>query len=201
MEELDDQVAGGVDDPEVRALLDTVGYRPKQVEILTAWYQTVDGLDLDPDELRRHVRDRVASSAVPSAFVRIDEMPLAASAKADASALPAPNRVHRQGLALVEPTSHIERALCEIWAEILRLEQVGVTDDFFDLGGDSLAALEVVAAVADAMGASLEDAAVFHARTIRELAALIDGPVDQLGGRSAFGRRHSRSRWRSTVSG
>ena len=184
LEELDDQVAGGVDDPEVRELLDTVGYRPKQVEILTAWYQTVDGLDLDPDELRRHVRDRVASSAVPSAFVRIDAMPLAASAKADASALPAPTRVHRQGLALVEPTSDVERALCEIWAEVLRLEQIGVTDDFFELGGDSLAALEVVATVADTMGAALDDAAVFHARTIRELALLIDGSIDPLGGRS-----------------
>ena len=56
LEELDDEVAGGVDDPEVRLLLDTVGYRPKQVEILTAWYQTVDGVDIDPDELRRQVR-------------------------------------------------------------------------------------------------------------------------------------------------
>ena len=184
LEELDDQVAGGVDDPEVRELLDTVGYRPKQVEILTAWYQTVDGQDLDPDELRRHVRQRVASSAVPSAFVRIDAMPLAASAKADASALPAPTRVHRQGLALVEPGSDIERSLCEIWAEVLRLEQVGVTDDFFELGGDSLAALEVVATVADTMGAVLDDAAVFHARTVRELALLIDGSIDPLGGRS-----------------
>ncbi len=181
--ELDDQVAGGVDDPEVRRLLDAVGYRPKQVEILTAWYRTVDGLDLDPDELRRHVRDRVASSAVPSAFVRIDEVPLAASAKADASALPAPTRVHRQGLALVEPSSDVERALCEVWAEVLRIEQVGVTDDFFDLGGDSLAALEVVAAIGDTMGAALDDAAVFHARTIRDLAALIEGSGDPLGAR------------------
>ena len=180
--ELDDLVPGGVADPDVAHLLDTVGYRPKRVEILTAWYQTVDGRDLDPDELRRHVRERVASSAVPSAFVRIDDMPLAASAKADASALPAPMRVHRQGLALVEASSDVERALCEIWAEVLRLEQVGVTDDFFDLGGDSLAALEVVAAIGDSMGAALDDAAVFHARTIRELAALLDGSVDALGG-------------------
>ena len=95
---------------------------------------------------------------------------------------PAPTRVHRQGTALVEPSTDVERALCEIWAEVLRIEQVGVTDDFFDLGGDSLAALEVVATVADTMGAALDDAAVFHARTVRELAVLIDGPVDAHGG-------------------
>ena len=66
-----------------RRLLAEVGYEPKTNGVLTAWYQTVDGSDLDPDELRRHLRDLLPEHAVPSAFVRIDEMPLAASAKAD----------------------------------------------------------------------------------------------------------------------
>lgn len=176
--ELDDRLEGGVADPEVARMLGEVGYRAKRVEILTAWYQTVDGTNLDPDELRRHLRSRVAEPAVPAAFVRIDDIPLAASAKADASALPAPTRVHRQGADLVAPSTGTERALCEIWAEVLHLEHVGVTDDFFDLGGDSLAALEVVATVADTLATPLDDAAVFHARTVRELAALVDGPAD-----------------------
>lgn len=176
--ELDDRLDGGVADPEVARMLGEVGYGAKRVEILTAWYQTVDGSDLDPDELRRHLRSRVAEPAVPAAFVRIDDIPLAASAKADASALPAPTRIHRQGADLVAPSTATERALCEIWAEVLHLEHVGVTDDFFDLGGDSLAALEVVATVADTLATPLDDAAVFHARTVRELAALIDGPAD-----------------------
>lgn len=177
--ELDDRLAGGVDDPEVVPMLGAVGYKPKRVEILTAWYQTVDGADLDVEELRRHVRSLVADSAVPSAFVRIDDMPLAASAKADAAALPAPTRIHRQTDAIVQPQTPVERALAEIWAEVLHLEGVGVTDDFFDLGGDSLAALEVVATIGDTMGAALDDAAVFQSRTIREIAALIE--ADPLG--------------------
>ncbi|MFK8023765.1 MAG: AMP-binding protein, partial [Ilumatobacter sp.] len=180
--ELDDRLAGGVDDPEVVPMLSAIGYRAKRVEILTAWYQTVDGADLDADELRRHVRGLVADSAVPSAFVRIEEMPLAASAKADAAALPAPTRIHRQTEAIVLPRTAVERALADVWAEVLHLEGVGTTDDFFDLGGDSLAALEVVATIADTMQVSLDDAAVFQARTIRDLAALIE--ADPLGATS-----------------
>lgn len=177
--ELDDRLEGGVDDPEVVPMLAAIGYRPKRIEILTAWYQTVDGADLDADDLRRHVRALVAESAVPSAFVRIEQMPLAASAKADATALPAPTRIHRQTEAIVLPETAVERALADVWSEVLHLEAVGTTDDFFDLGGDSLAALEVVATIADTMRVSLDDAAVFQARTIRDLAALID--ADPLG--------------------
>ena len=84
---------------------------------------------VDPDELRRYMRERLPDHAVPAAFVRIDEMPMAASAKADPALLPAPTRFHRRGGERVEPSNPIERRLCAIWAELLSLEAVGVTDD------------------------------------------------------------------------
>ena len=174
LEELDDEV----DDAEVVRLLAEVGYEPKINGVLTAWYQSTDGLDVDPDELRRHMRERLPDHAVPAAFVRIDEMPMAASAKADPSLLPAPTRFHRRGADRVEPNNPIERRLCEIWAELLSLEAVGVTDDFFDLGGASLSALEVVAAVDVEFGTDLPDAAVFRARSIRELSVMVALAVD-----------------------
>ena len=74
LEELDDEV----DDDEVERLLTEIGYRPKTNEVLTAWYQTASGADLDPDELRAHLRLLLAEHAVPSAFVRIDDVPMAA---------------------------------------------------------------------------------------------------------------------------
>ncbi|NIR38663.1 MAG: hypothetical protein GWN79_15915, partial [Actinobacteria bacterium] len=134
LEELDDEI----DPEEVARLLAEVGYEPKGQGVLTAWYQSRDGSDLDPDELRAFLRERLPDHAVPAAFVRVDEVPLAASAKADPDLLPAPTRFHRQGGEGVAPTTPTEETLAEIWAEVLGLESVGATDDFFDLGGASL---------------------------------------------------------------
>ena len=184
LEELDDEV----DDAEVARLLAAVGYEPKTNGVLTAWYRTTDGADRDPAELRRQLRGVLPDHAIPVAFVRVDEMPLAASAKADPSLLPAPMRFHRHGVGAVAPATPIESRLCEIWCDVLALDGVGVTDDFFDLGGASLDALEVVAAVDVEFGTDLHDAAVFRARTIRELAAAVSAGLS----RESAGARNDR---------
>jgi amino acid adenylation domain-containing protein len=173
LEELDDDV----DDHEVARLLAEIGYEPKTNGVLTAWYRTADGADRDPADLRRRLRDRLPDHAIPAAFVRVDEMPLAASAKADPSLLPAPLRFHRHGVGAIAPSTPIESRLCEIWCDVLGLDGVGVTDDFFDLGGASLDALEVVAAVDVEYGTDLHDATVFRARTIRDLAATVSAAL------------------------
>jgi len=173
LEELDDDI----DEHEVVGLLATVGYEPKANGVLTAWYRTADGTEHDPTELRRQLRALLPDHAIPAAFVRVDEMPLAASAKADPSLLPPPLRFHRHGVGAVPPATPIESRLCEIWCDVLALDGVGVTDDFFDLGGASLDALEVVAAIDAEYGTDLHDAAVFRARTIRELATVVTSAV------------------------
>ena len=170
LEELDDEI----DDLEVTRLLAEVGYEPKDNGRLTAWYQSVDDVELDPVEIRRQLRLRLPEHAIPSAFVRIDEIPLAASAKADPSLLPAPTRFDRHQVDPVEPSTPTEERIAEIWAELLGSEVVGVTDDFFDLGGASLDALETVAAIDALFGTDLPDAAVFRYRTVRELAVLVE---------------------------
>jgi len=173
LEELDDEI----DDAEVADLLAAVGYQPKSTGVLTAWYRADH--DLDPAHLRTALRAALPEHAIPSAFVRIDEMPLAASAKADPSLLPAPTRFHRSDADRVPPATATEVRIADIWAAVLGLDAVGVTDDFFDLGGASLAALETVAAVDVAFGTDLPDAAVFRHRTVRELAAAVDRrPID-----------------------
>jgi len=170
LEELDDHI----DEHEVNDILSQIGYEPKTHGVLTAWYQSVDGVDLDPDELRRSLRDRLPSHAIPSAFVRLDQVPLAASAKADPNLLPAPTRFHRRSGEGVRPETPTEERLAAIWGEILALDSVGITDDFFDLGGASLDALAVIARIDAEFGTDLPDATVFRARTIAELAELVD---------------------------
>ena len=170
LEELDDLI----DEHEVNDILGQIGYKPKTHGVLTAWYQSVDGVDLDPDELRRSLRERLPSHAIPSAFVRLDQVPLATSAKADPNLLPAPTRFHRRSGEGVRPETPTEERLATIWGEILALDSVGITDDFFDLGGASLDALAVVARIDTEFGTDLPDATVFRARTIAELAELVD---------------------------
>jgi amino acid adenylation domain-containing protein len=170
VDELDDDI----DLAEVRRMLDEIGYQPKQPEILTAWYRTHDNEALDPTMLRAHLRERLPERLIPAAFVHVTDLPLAESAKIDASALPAPSR--RQGGTgdYVPPETLTEAAVAAIWAAVLDTARVGRDDDFFDLGGASLTALQAVAAVEDRLDVQLPDAYVFEHRTVREFAAAID---------------------------
>nr|MCU0268752.1 amino acid adenylation domain-containing protein [Acidimicrobiales bacterium] len=188
LDELDDEI----DPDEVRRLLDDIGYEPRPREVLTAWYQAER--EIDPDELRRHLRERVPAHAVPAAFVRLEELPLAASAKVDVGALPAPTRIHRTGAGYTPPTSPLEERLCELWGEILGLERIGVDDDFFELGGDSLGALAMITQASATLGVDLPDPLAFECRTVRELATAVTeqrgaGPVGAApSGPSVVGR-------------
>ena len=159
--------------PEVQSALVRVSVSASGAETLTAWYRSATGDDVDPDMLRRHVSAYVSDYAVPSAYVRVGDMPLAASAKVDVALLPAPQARHRSGR-FVAPSNDTERMVAEIWAEVLDVERVSLDDDFFSIGGASLSAIEVVASIDDCLGTDLPDAALFEARTVRALALLVD---------------------------
>jgi amino acid adenylation domain-containing protein len=170
LDELDDEI----DVDEVDRLLDEIGYRPKRVDVLTAWYQTADGRPIDAQLLRSHLRDLLPARSVPTAFVHVDELPLADSAKLDVGALPAPQRTHEGSARYDPPTTTTETIVAAVWAEVLEVERIGRTDDFFDLGGASLLALETVAALERELGIELPDALAFNHRIMHEFAAEID---------------------------
>ncbi|HEU4539043.1 MAG TPA: hypothetical protein VFS00_33210, partial [Polyangiaceae bacterium] len=91
---------------------------------------------LDPGALRAHVAARAPAYLVPSAFVVLDALPVTASGKLDRQALPKAGAAGAAGAPAYEgPRTELEAALARIWAEVLRLERVGVGDDFFSLGG------------------------------------------------------------------
>ncbi|WP_282692101.1 non-ribosomal peptide synthetase [Streptomyces sp. CC208A] len=97
----------------------------------------------DPAELTRYLADRLPAYMVPAALVRLERMPLTPHGKVDRRALPEPAATP-SGRARVEPRTAEERTMAAIWAEVLGVERVGVTDDFFDLGGDSILSIQVV---------------------------------------------------------
>ncbi|MEU2060470.1 non-ribosomal peptide synthase/polyketide synthase [Streptomyces sp. NPDC013455] len=129
---------------------------------------------LDPVALRAAVARLLPAHLVPSAVVVLDRMPLTAQHKIDRRALPAPERAVVSGR--VAPRSAQERALAAIWADVLGVDAVGVTDDFFDLGGESILAARALSRIREELGVRLTVRDVFTARTIAALAPLLGDP-------------------------
>ncbi|MBX7266306.1 amino acid adenylation domain-containing protein [Micromonospora sp. Llam7] len=116
-------------------------------------------------ELRAHLTRDLPASVVPGSFVVLDELPLTTVGKIDRAALPAP--LLTQGRA---PRTESERVLCEIFAEVLGLDEVSIDDSFFDLGGYSLLVVRLVNAVRERLGVELEIRTVFDAPTVGGMA-------------------------------
>ena len=120
---------------------------------------------------RAALAERLPTYMVPAAVVVIEALPLTANGKLDIRALPAPEYQDADGYRA--PASAVEEILAGIYAQVLGLERVGVDDSFFDLGGDSISAMRVVAAINTGLDAGVSVRALFEAPTIRRLAPRI----------------------------
>ena len=129
-------------------------------------------------ELREFLKSRLPGHAIPSAFLFLDQVPLNAHGKIDRSALLAPVQQDTSGPDAAVPARRFtEKVLSDIWIDLLKVESIGVTDNFFDLGGHSLLAGQAMARVARALGVSLPIKTIFEAPTIEELARRVDDAV------------------------
>src|SRR6185503_1772500 len=102
------------------------------------------------------------------------ELPLTANGKVDRRALPSPDGARPELKAKYEgPRNEVEAELCRIWADVLGLERVGIHDNFFEVGGDSILSIQIVAR-ANQKGLRLAHKHLFEYRTVSELAAVVD---------------------------
>ena len=114
---------------------------------LAAYY--VAGKDKEAPEvedLRSHLSGKLPDYMVPADFVKLDEMPLTPNGKINRKALPDPD-MSLMGEAYVAPRNEIEEKLARIWCDILKLEQIGIHDNFFSVGGDSILSIQIVSRV------------------------------------------------------
>ncbi|WP_165968135.1 non-ribosomal peptide synthetase [Saccharopolyspora elongata] len=125
--------------------------------------------DLDPADLRDHVSRSLPDYMVPSAVLPLEHLPLTANGKLDRKALPAPD--FNSGPAKASPRTPREELLCELFAEIRGLPEVGVEDNFFDLGGDSIGSMQLVSRARSA-GLVITPRDVFEHKTPAALAAV-----------------------------
>ena len=140
-----------------------------------AAYVVCEG-ELDTKALSEFILQRKPPYMVPAAFAKLDKIPLNVNQKVDRKALPAP--VMSSNGTYVEPEGPTEKALCEIFGEILGMDQVSATDSFFDLGGSSLMVTSVLVS-AEKRGLKFSYGDVFNHPTARALAAFLGGGTEK----------------------
>jgi aryl carrier-like protein len=125
------------------------------------------------DDLRKFMKAKVPDYMVPTTFVKMELLPLTTNGKVDRKALPAPERKANgcQQRSVAKHTA-LEQKLMKIWAEVLRLETIGVHDNFFDLGGDSILGTLILARAARS-GVKISPRQLFEHQTIAELSKAI----------------------------
>ncbi|MCH8064039.1 MAG: AMP-binding protein, partial [Chloroflexi bacterium] len=126
--------------------------------------------------IRRALGDRLPGYMVPSSFVVLDALPLALNGKVDRNALPNPGNGRPEiDTPFVQPRTPVEVELANIWADVLRLDRVGIRDGFFDLGGHSLMASQVVSRAITAFRVELPLKSLFESPTVEQMALVITG--------------------------
>ncbi|MBN6039792.1 non-ribosomal peptide synthase/polyketide synthase [Amycolatopsis sp. 195334CR] len=144
------------------------------VKRLAAYVLAADGQRVDTGELRRFAGERLPETMVPAAVVALDTIPLTANSKIDRAALPAPEFTGEDAVA---PRTELEAVLAGVWAEVLGTGELGVSDNFFDVGGDSILSLRVISRLR-ALGFGVSARALFDRPTIAGLAELISADLD-----------------------
>ncbi|HEY0604051.1 MAG TPA: amino acid adenylation domain-containing protein [Herpetosiphonaceae bacterium] len=132
------------------------------------------GEGLSPESLRRFLLTSLPAYRVPSAFVTLDALPLSPNGKLDRRALPEPEQTRPElEEAFVAPRTDLEQDLAAIWQQVLRVDRVGIHDNFFALGGDSILSLQVTARAA-ALDMHISPRHIFEHPTIAELMRALD---------------------------
>jgi amino acid adenylation domain-containing protein len=166
------------EDSSVRQAVVTVRENSLGDQRLVAYLVASAGQNLDLDALRNRAKAKLPEFMVPSKFVLLEKFPMTTSGKVDRRALPTPAPEHRDGSSMVAPRNRLEAMLVSIFQQILGLQQVGVTDDFFNLGGHSLQAARLVGEIHQATRKQIPLSLLFRGATAEYLARVIQQGID-----------------------
>jgi acyl carrier protein len=139
---------------------------------LVAYVVVVAGLTPNVEEVRSHLAAELPPYMVPSTYVVLPALPLTASGKLDKAKLPAPTA--GPGAEYVAPSTSTQETLVDIWRGLLTVDKIGVHDNFFALGGNSLQATQLVSRIRDAFNVTLDLRTLFTNSTVAQLADLVE---------------------------
>lgn len=160
--------------PSVAQAVVTV-YEPQPGDTRLAAYCVAENSGLpEASILRSALGKSLPGYMIPQHFVSLESIPLTPNRKADRQALPQPELDSHAGHNYREPSPGAESQLAQIWSDVLRIDQVGAEDDFFDLGGHSILATRVVAQITERMGVDLPLRRIFATPRLSALAEHID---------------------------
>ncbi|MBT2745530.1 MULTISPECIES: non-ribosomal peptide synthase/polyketide synthase [unclassified Lysobacter] len=142
---------------------------------LVAYVVTEDGAAMDADALRSHLSATLPDYMLPSAYLHLQSLPRTSNGKLDRKALPAPDADAYRRRDYEAPLTETETALAQIWAGVLKLDQVGRHDHFFELGGHSLLAVTLLSRVRSAMAVEVSLKDLFARPVLSELVAHLQG--------------------------
>ncbi|MBW4454440.1 MAG: amino acid adenylation domain-containing protein [Nostoc indistinguendum CM1-VF10] len=129
---------------------------------------------LSVDDLRSSLQEKLPDYMIPSAFVPLQTFPLTANGKVDRKALPAPDKINADiEKSFVAPRNSLEEQIADIWSQVLRLEKVGIHNNFFTLGGHSLLVTQLISRMRDALNVELLIQDVFANPTVAELSVIV----------------------------
>ena len=144
------------------------GFEENGKSYLCAYY--TEDVEVDPDKMREELSKRLPYYMIPAYYMKIDKVPLKPNGKMDRKALPKPDASDFK-TDYAAPENETQRKLCTAMASVLGLEQVGINDDFYELGGDSLGSIKVITE-SDLPGLNASE--IFRGRTPKKIAALYE---------------------------
>ena len=159
--------------PQVRNSVVLVTKDRNNNDVMVAYY--VSRRELENEELRSFLAQSIFEETIPNVFVHLKRLPLTLNGKPDMRALPTLDEVRkRMRRTFVAPRNETESALAGIWSDVLAIDRVGIYDHFFDLGGHSLMATQIISRVRDAFQVELPLRVFFESPTIADLAASVE---------------------------
>lgn len=168
-----------------------------RVEALAGYVVSEKDEGVESDELRSHLSEYVDASKIPGRFIDMEALPKTPSGKVDRKALPDPGGMElAAGEELEEPETELEDRLAEIWCDVVGLERVGRDVNFFEIGGNSLAAMRAHHRIREDLDVELEVVHLFEHTTIRELGEFLErlDSEEEEGGRSEETAKEGRER-------
>lgn len=157
-------------------------------KFLCAWF--VSPVDVSPAALRQHIAAALPEYMIPSYFIRLEKFPLNRSGKVDRQALPEPVTQKRPLTAGLDmPVNDTERKVLAIWQSVLRVETISVTDNFFEIGGNSLTVINMLKLFQEELGDALKVNDLFDKPTIRQQAAVLSQVSVPAGGQTKKAKR------------